>query len=195
MRSGSVLVVVAIWFIAACGNSSEVKQPSDCHSSKAGCEDGGAAADNAGGSGGGSSAGGQLDSGGAASASAGTDSGASASAGDAGHPPTAQDEMDKSVSVCGDEAMPIEKRVRPKIKTCFFDAKVKNPALDGHVRITFVIDPKGKITKTEIAQARLLGAEATACMMKALSESKLDGSKCPGKTVGFEQAFGHAAKD
>ncbi len=91
--------------------------------------------------------------------------------------------------------MPIEKKVRPKIKACFFDAKVKNPALDGHVKITFVIDDKGKVKKTEIAQARLLGAEATACMMKALSESKLDGSKCPGKTVGFEQAFGQAAKD
>jgi len=145
-------------------------------------------------SGGGSSGGGQLDSGGVSSGGAGTDSGASAAVADAGHP-SAQDDVDKSVSVCGDEAMPIEKRVRPRIKTCFFDAKAKNPALDGHVRITFVIDDKGKVKKTEIAQARLLGAEATACMMKALAESKLDASKCPGKTVGFEQVFGHAAKD
>lgn len=138
------------------------------------------------------SGGSELDAGAASSAAPAVDSGAKVAAAGAG---AAGDDMDKSVSVCGDEAMPVEKRVRPKIKACFFEAKAKDPALDGHVRITFVIDDKGKIKKTEIAQSKQLGAAATACMMKALKESKLDAARCPSKTVGFEQVFGRAARD
>ncbi len=117
---------------------------------------------------------------------------AAVAAAEAGPP---QDDVDKSVSVCGDEAVPIEKRVRKKTKECWSVAATKNPALDGHVRVTFVIDPHGKITKTEIVQAKALGAETTACITAAINTYKLDASKCAGKTVGFEMAFGRAAHD
>jgi hypothetical protein len=105
------------------------------------------------------------------------------------------DDVDKSVSVCGDEAIPIEKLVRKKTKECWSAAASKNPSLDGHVRVTFVIDPHGKIAKTDIAQAKTLGAETTACITAAINAYKLDGAKCAGKTVGFEMAFGHAVHD
>lgn len=106
-----------------------------------------------------------------------------------------QDDVDKSVSVCGDEAIPIEKRVRKKVKECWSAAASRNPALDGHVRVTFVIDPQGKIQKTTIAQEKTLGADTTACIKAAINAYKLDGTKCMGKTVGFEEAFGRAARD
>ncbi len=106
-----------------------------------------------------------------------------------------QDDVDKSVSVCGDEAIPIEKLVRKKTKECWSAAASKNPSLDGHVRVTFVIDPHGKIAKTVIAQAKALGAETTACITAAINAYKLDGAKCAGKTVGFEMAFGRAVHD
>lgn len=105
------------------------------------------------------------------------------------------DDVDKSVSVCGDEAIPIEKRVRKKVKECWSTAATKNPALDGHVSVKFVIDPHGKITKTTIAQEKTLGADTTTCVTAAINAYKLDGTKCSGKTVGFEMAFGRAAKD
>jgi hypothetical protein len=105
------------------------------------------------------------------------------------------DDVDKSVSVCGDEAIPIEKRVRKKAKECWSVAATRNPALDGHVRVNFVIDPHGKITKTEIVQAKTLGTETTTCITGAINAYKLDGTKCPGKTVSFEMAFGRAAHD
>jgi hypothetical protein len=106
-----------------------------------------------------------------------------------------QDDVDKSVSVCGDEAVPVEKRVRKKVKECWSAAASRNPTLDGHVRVTFVIDPKGKVTKTDIAQAKALGADTTSCITGAINAYKLDGTKCAGKTVSFEMAFGRAAKD
>jgi hypothetical protein len=187
----SIVVLGSIWFIAACGGGQEAKQPPDCRMLSTGCGDAGAAMGDAGAAEVPTSGGGEVDAGAGSSTPAAVDAGVKTAAADAG----AGDDVDKSVSVCGDEAGPIEKRVRPKIKACFFEAKAKNPALDGHVRITFVIDDKGKIKKTEIAQAKQLGAAATACMMKALKESKLDAARCPSKTVGFEQVFGHAARD
>jgi hypothetical protein len=105
------------------------------------------------------------------------------------------DDVDKSVSVCGDEAIPIEKRVRKKAKECWSVAATKNSALDGHVRVNFVVDPHGKITKTDIVQAKTLGADATACITAAINVYKLDGAKCAGKTVSFDMAFGRAAHD
>ena len=105
------------------------------------------------------------------------------------------DDVDKSVSVCGDEAIPIEKRVRKKVKECWSSAASRNPALDGHVKVTFVIDPHGKVTKTTIAQAKTLGADTTSCITTAINTYKLDGTKCSGKTVSFEMAFGRAARD
>jgi len=105
------------------------------------------------------------------------------------------DDVDKSVSVCGDEAIPIEKLVRKKTKECWSAAATKNPSLDGHVRVTFVIDPHGKIAKTDIAQAKALGPDTTTCITAAINAYKLDGTKCAGKTVGFEMAFGRAAHD
>jgi hypothetical protein len=107
----------------------------------------------------------------------------------------AQDDVDKSVSVCGDEAIPIEKRVRKKVKECWSAAATRNPTLDGHVRVTFVIDPHGKVTKTDIAQAKALGPDTTTCITTAINAYKLDGTKCTGKTVSFEMAFGRAARD
>jgi hypothetical protein len=106
-----------------------------------------------------------------------------------------QDDVDKSVSVCGDEAIPIEKRVRKKVKECWSVAASRNPALDGHVRVNFVVDSHGKVTKTEIVQAKTLGAETTTCITGAINAYKLDGTKCTGKTVSFEMAFGRAAHD
>lgn len=122
--------------------------------------------------------------------SAQTDAGAVATA-EAG--PT--DDVDKTVSVCGDEAVPIEKRVRKKVKECWSAAATRNPAIDGHVRVTFVIDRNGKITKTDIVQAKTLGADTTACITAAINTYKLDGTKCAAKTVGFEMAFGRAAHE
>jgi len=190
-RTRSFMVISVVWFIAACGGGQEAKQPPDCRMLSTGCGDAGAASGEAGAAALPTSGGGEMDAGAGPSAAQTPDAGAQAAVADAGK----ADDVDKAVSVCGDEAMPVEKRVRPKIKACFFEAKAKDPALDGHVRITFVIDEKGKIKKTEIAQSKQLGAAATACMMKALKDSKLDAARCPGKTVGFEQAFGHAAKD
>ncbi len=105
------------------------------------------------------------------------------------------DDVDKSVSVCGDETVPIEKRVRKKVKECWSAAATRDPSLDGHVRVNFVIDPQGKIQKTTIVQEKTLGADTTTCMKAAINAYKLDGTKCMGKTVGFEMAFGRAAKD
>ncbi len=105
------------------------------------------------------------------------------------------DDVDKSVSVCGDEAVPIEKRVRKKVKECWSAAATRNPSLDGHVRVTFVIDPHGKIQKTTLVQEKTLGADTSKCITDAINAYKLDGTKCMGKTVGFEMAFGRAAKD
>jgi hypothetical protein len=105
------------------------------------------------------------------------------------------DDVDKSISVCGDEAIPIEKRVRKKVKECWSAAATRDPSLDGHVRVTFVIDSHGKITKTDIAQKKTLGADTSACITAAIGAYKLDGTKCAGKTVGFEMAFGRAARD
>jgi hypothetical protein len=105
------------------------------------------------------------------------------------------DDVDKSVSVCGDEAVPLEKKIRKGVKACWSTAASKNPNLDGHVRVSFVVDPKGKVTKTEIAQAKALGAETTACMTQAINANKLDGTKCAGKSVAMEMAFGRAAQD
>jgi len=106
-----------------------------------------------------------------------------------------EDDVDKSVSVCGDEAIPIEKRVRKKVKECWSAAATRNPSLDGHVRVTFVIDSHGKVQKTTLAQEKTLGADTTTCMKAAISAYKLDGTKCAGKTVSFEMAFGRAARD
>lgn len=122
--------------------------------------------------------------------SAQTDAGAVATA-DAG--PT--DDVDKSVSVCGDEAIPIEKRVRKKVKECWSAAATRNPAIDGHVRVSFTIDRNGKVTKTDIVQAKTLGADTTACITTAINTYKLDGTKCASKTVAFEMAFGRAAHE
>ena len=105
------------------------------------------------------------------------------------------DDVDKSVSVCGDETVPIEKRVRKKVKECWSAAATRNPQLDGHVRVNFVIDPQGKIQKTTIVQEKTLGADTTTCIKAAINAYKLDGTKCMGKTVGFEMEFGRAAKD
>lgn len=110
-------------------------------------------------------------------------------------PPPAQDDVDKSTSVCGDEAVPLEKKIRKGVKACWSTAASRNPNLDGHVRVNFVIDPKGKITKTEIVQAKALGAQTTACMTQAINANKLDGTKCAGKSVAMEMAFGRAAAD
>jgi hypothetical protein len=57
------------------------------------------------------------------------------------------------------------------------------------------VDGHGKVTKTEIAQAKALGADTTACMTAAIAANKLDGTKCTSKTVAMEMAFGRAAKD
>jgi hypothetical protein len=104
------------------------------------------------------------------------------------------DDVDKSVGVCGDETVPIEKVVRAQVKACWNAAATKNPSIDGHVRVNFVIDARGKVTKVDFVQQKTLPAETSACILKAISDHKLDGSKCAGKTVGFEEAFGRAAK-
>ena len=57
------------------------------------------------------------------------------------------------------------------------------------------IDPHGKIQKTTLVQEKTLGADTTKCITDAINAYKLDGTKCTGKTVGFEMAFGRAAKD
>jgi len=119
---------------------------------------------------------------------------ASASAVASATPPP-QDDVDKSTSVCGDEAMPLEKRIRKKVKECWSAAASKNPSIDGHVQIKFVVNGSGKVTKTEIAQAKALGADTTACITSAINLNKLDGAKCTSKTVAMEMAFGRAAKD
>lgn len=106
-----------------------------------------------------------------------------------------EDDVDKSVSVCGDEAVPVEKRARKKVKECWNAAATRNPSLDGHVRVTFVIDPHGKVTKTTLLQEKTLGADATACIKAAINAYKLDGTKCVGKTVSFDMAFGRAARN
>jgi hypothetical protein len=106
-----------------------------------------------------------------------------------------QDDVDKSVSVCGDEAIPIEKRVRKKVKECWSAAASRNPQLDGHVEVKFVVDPQGKIQKTTLVQEKTLGANTSTCIKAAIAAYKLDGTKCVGKTVGFQMAFGSAARD
>lgn len=103
------------------------------------------------------------------------------------------DDVDKSVAVCGEETMPIEKKVRKKVKACWSDAAVRDPSIDGHISIKFVVDAHGKVTKTELKQKKTLPAATSACILAAIHAYKLDGSKCPGKTVGFEEAFGRAA--
>lgn len=103
------------------------------------------------------------------------------------------DDVDKSVAVCGEESIPIEKKVRKKVKECWSEAASRNPALDGHVTIRFVVDSQGKVKKTELKQKSTLGQATSACILAAINAYKLDGTKCPGKTVGFEEAFGRAA--
>jgi hypothetical protein len=105
------------------------------------------------------------------------------------------DDVDKTVSVCGDESIPIEKRVRKKVKECWSEAASRHPGLDGHVQVKFVIDAQGKIKKTLLKQKKTLGPATSACIMAAIHAYKLDGTKCAGKTVGFEMAFGRAAMD
>ena len=174
MRRMRISVAVLFW-IAACGGGQEAKPPQANQTADTDASLAPAATDAA-----------------AASSTAATTSDAAvASAADA----APADDVDKSVSVCGDEAVPLEKRIRKKVKECWSAAASKNNALDGHVRINFVVDPKGKVTKTEIVQAKALGAETTACMTAAINANKLDGTKCSGKSVAMEMAFGRAAKE
>lgn len=167
--------VAVLLSIAACGGGQEAKPPQPNQTTDTDASLAPAATDAAA----------------ASSTSSTTQDAAVASAADA----APMDDVDKSVSVCGDEAVPLEKKIRKKVKECWSAAASKNNALDGHVRINFVIDSHGKIQKTEIVQAKALGAETTACMTAAVNANKLDGTKCVSKTVAMEMAFGRAAKD
>ena len=166
--------VAVLFWIVACGGNQEAKQPqpdqtvqSDAAATPtASAQESDASAPSA-----------QQD----ASATATPDAGAG-------------DDVDKTVAVCGEQTMPIEKKVRKKVKECWSDAAVHDPSIDGHVSIRFVVDAHGKVTKTEIKQKKTLPHATTACILAAINAYKLDGSKCPGKTVGFEEAFGNAAR-
>ena len=174
MRRMRISVAVLL-SIAACGGGQEAKPPQPNQTTDTDASLAPAATDAAA----------------ASSTSTATSDAGVASAADA----APMDDVDKSVSVCGDEAVPLEKRIRKKVKECWSAAASKNNALDGHVRINFVVNGQGKITKTEIVQAKALGAETTACMTAAVNANKLDGTKCVSKTVAMEMAFGRAAKD
>jgi len=102
---------------------------------------------------------------------------------------------DDSAAACGAIQMPFEAKIRPDIKKCFFDAKVKNPALTGKVKVVINVGPKGEIQAINIVDKKELGAAAVACMTKVVTAAKFDGSKCANKAVQMPMAFGAAAKE
>lgn len=115
---------------------------------------------------------------------------------DAGAPaPVATDTgPDQATLVCGSTAMPFEQKVRPEIKKCFFEAKVKNPALSGKVKIVLNVGPKGTLGAINVVDAKELGKDAVDCMTKAVKAAKPDVSTCKDKKVEMQMAFGAAAK-
>ena len=165
--------VALLFWIAACGGGQEAKQPQPDQTAQSD-----AAAPVA-----------SSESASDASVATAPQDAAVAAAPDSGPP----DDVDKSVAVCGESTMPIEKKVRKKVKECWSEAASKDPSIDGHISIKFVVDPHGKVTKTELKQKKTLPTATAACILAAIHAYKLDGSKCPGKSVGFEEAFGRAA--
>jgi hypothetical protein len=167
--------VAVLLSIAACGGGQEAKPPQPNQTTDTDASLAPAATDAAA----------------ASSTSATTADAAVASTADA----APMDDVDKSVSVCGDEAVPLEKRIRKKVKECWQTAASRDPSIDGHVQVAFVVDGKGKITKIDIPQAKTLGGTTATCITTAVMSNKLDGTKCVSKTVKMEMAFGRAAKD
>ncbi len=104
----------------------------------------------------------------------------------------------EEADTCGAPAVPFEQALRPKVKRCFFKARAKKPDMTGHVRVTLRIDVKGHVKKIEVANPKDpkdLSAEAVACMKKVATDAHFDGSKCPGKAVIMNMAFGAAARE
>lgn len=134
----------------------------------------------------------ETDSGAAPIASA-TTAPANADAG-APAPSTTAEGPDQATMVCGSNAMPFEQKVRPEIKKCFFEAKVKNPALSGKVKVVLNVGPKGTLGAINIVDAKELGKDAVDCMTKAVKAAKPDVSTCKDKKVEMQMAFGAAAK-
>jgi hypothetical protein len=109
-------------------------------------------------------------------------------------PPTDTGGPDQATLVCGSNAMPFEQKVRPEIKKCFFEAKSKNPALSGKVKVVLNVGPKGSLGAINIVDAKELGKDAVDCMTKAVKAAKPDVSTCKDKKVEMQMAFGAAAK-
>ena len=105
------------------------------------------------------------------------------------------DGPDQATLVCGQNAMPFEQKVRPEIKRCFFEAKVKNPALTGKVKIVLNVSAGGKLGAINVVDEKELGKDAVACMTKAVKAAKPDVSTCKDKKVEMVMAFGAAAKN
>ncbi|HEY1959963.1 MAG TPA: hypothetical protein VGH28_30350 [Polyangiaceae bacterium] len=166
-------LVAFLFWIAACGGNQEAKQPQPDQTAQSDAAATATTSESA------------MDAGAPA-----TQTDAQAAAAPDAAP---SDDVDKSVAVCGDETMPIEKKVRKKVKECWSDAASRDPSIDGHVSIRFVVDAHGKVTKTDLKQKKTLPAATSACILAAINAYKLDGTKCPSKTVGFEEAFGRAA--
>lgn len=101
---------------------------------------------------------------------------------------------DQATLVCGGAAMPFEQKVRPEIKRCFFEAKVKNPALSGKVKIVLNVGAGGKLGAVNVVDEKELGKEAVRCMTDAVKAAKPDVSQCKDKRVEMVMAFGAAAK-
>ena len=87
-----------------------------------------------------------------------------------------------------------ETKVRPQVKTCFFDALGKNPALSGNVHITLHVDATGKLKTMDFAEEKELGKDAVACMKKAINAGGFEGKDCAGKGLTLAMAFGNAAR-
>jgi hypothetical protein len=109
-------------------------------------------------------------------------------------PTTTADGPDQATMVCGSTAMPFEQKVRPEIKKCFFEAKAKNPALSGKVKVVLNVGSKGTLGAINIVDAKELGKDAVDCMTKAVKAAKPDVSTCKDKKVEMQMAFGAAAK-
>jgi hypothetical protein len=101
---------------------------------------------------------------------------------------------EEATLVCGHAAMPFEQKVRPEIKKCFFEAKAKNPALTGKVKVVLNVSPGGKLGAINVVDAKELGKDAVDCMTKAVKAAKPDVSTCKDKKVEMVMAFGAAAK-
>lgn len=103
-----------------------------------------------------------------------------------GAPPARDSEPEDTCTPAG---VDYEKAVRPKLKACYRDAKVKTPALEGAARFVLDVDTLGKPKPVRVTEKSLPEA-VIGCMMKAFKATPFtDAGKCNGKSLTIPVAF------